>query len=180
MEIGYLGEMKKIIQGCFWLVVWGIFYAGVPTKPNQPSGSLQVIYFLSPYCTICQFYTLELRKIYNEYAGKPITFKGVFSSESITQETIESFKTKYLIPFEIVGDTTLHEQLNATVTPEVFLLNASGEILYSGRIDDSFAAIGKRRARAKHHELRDALDACLNGDTVIVKRTTPVGCIIQK
>jgi hypothetical protein len=109
-----------------------------------------------------------------------VAFHGVFSSSLCSEAGIEEFKLKYLIPFEIRCDSSLHKKLDATVTPEVFVMDVNGEILYSGRIDDSYAAIGKRRPKAKHHELMDALDSILKGDTVTIKRTEPVGCIIQK
>ena len=53
---------------------------------------------------------------------------------------------------------------------------ADGEILYRGRIDNLFPALGSRRQQASRHELRDALDAVLDGKPVAVSRSEAVGC----
>ena len=168
MRIGYLS------------LIWMVIFSGAPALEKKSYGGINVIYFLSPGCTICQFYTLRMREFSEKYRYSGVAFHGVFSSSLCNETSIEEFKLKYLIPFEISCDSSLHEKFHATVTPEVFVVDVSGEVLYSGRIDDSYAAIGKRRPKAKHHELRDAIDAILKGDTVKIIRTEPVGCIIQK
>lgn len=172
--------MNSYLRFISFVVIWFVFFSAANKVGVDKQTELRVIYFLSPGCTICQFYTLRMRELTEKYADTGVEFQGVFSASSCNDVVIDEFKAKYQIPFSIYCDTVLHEQLNATVTPEVFIMNEKDEILYSGRIDDSYAAIGKRRPRVKHHELTDALDALLLGDTVVVKRTQPVGCIIQK
>ena len=176
----YLAWMISTTRIIFLLLAWIVFFSGTRLTNNATSGSLQVVYFLSPGCTICQFYTLEMRKIAEDFHQAEISFKGVFSAPSCDVDVVNSFREKYQIPFDLVCDSSLHQMLNATVTPEVFVLTENGDVLYSGRIDDSYASIGKRRPRAKHHELRDALNAWMKGDSIKVNRTTPVGCILQK
>lgn len=68
--------------------------------------------------------------------------------------------------------------VNATITPEAVVLTPSGDVRYQGRIDDRVPALGVRRPYANRHELRDALDAVLDGRPV--SRTGPpaVGCFI--
>ncbi|MFM9986667.1 MAG: redoxin domain-containing protein [Flavobacteriales bacterium] len=178
--MSYLAWVIYFQRIAILVFTWALFFSGIKESTHSSDNGLRVIYFLSPGCTICQYYTLEMRKIAEDFHQAEISFTGVFSASSCDDEVVKSFREKYEIPFDLVCDSSLHQTLNATVTPEVFVLTESGDVLYSGRIDDSYAAIGKRRPRAKHHELRDALHALMKGDSIKVSRTTPVGCILQK
>jgi hypothetical protein len=73
----------------------------------------------------------------------------------------------------------MHRKLTATVTPEVFLIR-NDSVMYHGRIDDSFVRVGKRRAHVKNRELRNALEAILQGQQPEVSHVPAVGCIIEK
>ena len=65
------------------------------------------------------------------------------------------------------------------MTPEAVVFGKSGEILYRGRIDDNYAAFGKKRALATHHDLANALDAIAAGRPIKQKETKAIGCLIQ-
>ena len=51
-----------------------------------------------------------------------------------------------------------------------------GTVLYRGRIDDLYIALGKRRDHVTAHDLRDALDEIVGGRPVGNPRTQAVGC----
>ncbi len=68
---------------------------------------------------------------------------------------------------------------HATVTPEAVVFGKHGEVLYRGRIDDTYAAFGKKRPSARQHDLIDALDAIPTGPPVKLKETKAIGCLIQ-
>ena len=55
-------------------------------------------------------------------------------------------------------------------------IDASGTIRYHGRIDDTFAALGKLNQVVKSHDLADAIDAILQGKTIAQEQTEPIGC----
>ncbi|HLC82683.1 MAG TPA: redoxin domain-containing protein [Bacteroidia bacterium] len=139
-----------------------------------------VYIFLSETCPICQSYTLTLKELYKKYNSK-IEFVGVFPNYYADLDSIVSFKEKYAIPFELITDTDakLTKHFKASITPEVFVENAGGKLLYSGRIDDSFYAIGKRRNVITATELSDALIQIVSGHPVAVPKTQAVGCIIS-
>jgi hypothetical protein len=98
----------------------------------------------------------------------------------LTDSTVRAFREEYAIPFSVERDDSLHRLLNATVTPEVFVLN-NKSVFYHGRIDDSFVRVGKRRAHVKNRELRNALDHLLaNGAPITANHVPAIGCIIEK
>jgi len=67
--------------------------------------------------------------------------------------------------------------LSSTITPEAAVF-ASGRMLYRGRIDDHYVALGQARPAPTTHDLQDALEAALNGRPVPNPTTKAVGCII--
>jgi thiol-disulfide isomerase/thioredoxin len=147
------------------------------TKTVAP---VTVFVFLSETCPICQSYTLPLKELYKKYHVKQVSFIGVFPNQEITQEEIADFKKKYAIPFKLMADTgrLMVMKFNATITPEVFVETTEQQLIYTGRIDNSFYAVGKRRKLVTTHELEDALFQYASGTPVTVSKTEAVGCII--
>ena len=56
------------------------------------------------------------------------------------------------------------------------MLTGAGRLAYRGRIDDRFAARGRRRSTEPSPDLRDAVAAVLDGREPSVARHEPVGC----
>ena len=142
-------------------------------------GQVKVAFFLSPTCTICRFYALEMRDLNSDYSARGVEFMGYAVGPLLNDSLVNAFREEYRIPFSIIRDDKMHRQLNATVTPEVFVIR-NDSVMYHGRIDDSFVRVGKRRAHVKNRELRNALDRILQGGPVHVSYVPAVGCIIEK
>lgn len=172
---------KKINLRQAWVVLLFIL---VPFLQGKAGDSISVYVFLSETCPICQNQTLTLRQLYDEYAGKGISFVGLFPNQDLSsRESIQKFGRKYKIDFELRKDEQqkLTTQLAATVTPEVFVVNnATQKVLYRGKVDNSFEGIGKKRQVITKHYLHDALKNILEQKEVVLKETPAVGCFIVK
>ena len=59
------------------------------------------------------------------------------------------------------------------------LLNRSGEMIYSGAIDDWIQELGKQKSKASKHYLQDAIAAGLSNKNIAVKKTIAYGCLIN-
>ncbi len=68
---------------------------------------------------------------------------------------------------------------DVTLTPEAVVLGRDGERVYRGRIDDRYVAPGQYRVVPTTHELRDAIEAALDGRPAAVSETRAVGCPID-
>ncbi|MDU0370391.1 redoxin domain-containing protein [Hymenobacter endophyticus] len=148
----------------------------------QPVVSKATVYlFLSDTCPICQTSTLALRQLHATYAPQGVAFVGVFPEPQTRPADIILFQQQYQVPFPLRQDEEqrLTRQLQARITPEAVVVAPDGRILYQGRIDDSYLALGKRRTVVLHHELQDALAAVVSGQPVAVPRTEAVGCFIN-
>lgn len=110
-----------------------------------------------------------------------IQWVGVFTKwEEVVD--IQQFKQAYQLNFPLFWDKNnrLLRQLEATTTPEVLLLDRKGLILYRGAIDNWFYGLGKYRPKTTEHYLEDALDAYLQGKEILIKKTDPIGCVIEQ
>ncbi len=140
-----------------------------------------VLLFLSESCPICQKYSPTLRKLYQDFSDENIEFYGVFPSMFIVHDSVVGFAKKFNLPFTMLIDSSqsITSILNAKITPEVFVISGEGEVLYRGRIDNLFPAIGRKRFSATSHELRDTLSAIARETAIQYKETEPVGCFIE-
>ena len=140
-----------------------------------------VVVFLSPECPLCQNYSPDLNAIASTYATKDVKLVGIVSGKEINKQEVQKFITTYGISFPVVFDhrNELATRLNATITPEVFLLNSEGNVLYSGRIDNRMNESGRKRQVVTETNLKDALFSVLNGKKIKIEKTKATGCLIE-
>lgn len=148
---------------------------------TDPSAILHVITTLDPECPISQKYTHTLNDMATRYADQKVKFYGIMSVQGIKLKEIEGFASYYQISFPCVQDSTLHMAriLKASVTPEVFLVDAAFNVIYSGAIDDWFFALGQSRKKASEFFLKEAIESHLSNKPVKRRRVEPVGCKIS-
>jgi thioredoxin-related protein len=72
--------------------------------------------------------------------------------------------------------SALADAFGANRTPETFLFNKEGKLVYHGAIDDNPSDEG---AVSRKH-LKEAIDETLNGKTVAVQTSRSVGCTIKR
>ena len=60
-------------------------------------------------------------------------------------------------------------------TPHYFVFDQQRQLRYTGRMDDNPRSPGKETT----HELRDAVEALLNGEQVTIPLTNPIGCNVK-
>ncbi|HEV8285216.1 MAG TPA: thioredoxin family protein [Chitinophagaceae bacterium] len=82
----------------------------------------------------------------------------------------------YNWPYVVDNNSSMADAFGATRTPECFLFNAAGKLVYHGAIDDN--QNGPDEVTRKH--LTVAMDEMLGGKEVSVKNTRSVGCTIKR
>ncbi len=153
------------------------------SRPAAPRLPVTVYVFLAESCPISQQATLPLRALYARYAPLGAQFVGVFPGAGATAASVAAFARTYTVPFTTQPDPgqALAQRLGARITPEAVVVAADQHtILYQGRLDDQYAALGQRRTLSQHHELADALADLAAGRAVAVPHTQAVGCYIEK
>ena len=80
----------------------------------------------------------------------------------------------FTFPYVVDATSDVARAFGATRTPEAFLFDKDGKLVYHGAIDDS-----KEADQVTKHFLQDAIDAALAGKAVPVAETKFVGCSIK-
>ncbi|MGE0608640.1 MAG: redoxin family protein, partial [Pirellulales bacterium] len=145
-----------------------------------PSHKLQAVamVFVMPDCPIANSYAPEYNRIHQAFMEKGIGLVLVYADPELDQAAMDDHARDFQVecPVMLDLDQAWIRRAGATVTPEAAVFNAAGRLLYRGRIDDRYAAVGKRRQAATVHDLRDALTAIAAGQSIPTTRTDAVGC----
>jgi hypothetical protein len=141
-----------------------------------------VWFFVLHDCPISNAYAPEIERIHRDYAGRGVASRVVYVDEEVDQQAIEKHAREYGItcPILIDRDKSHVRRLGAKVTPQAVVMAPDGQLKYSGRIDDLYADLGKKRIAATSRDLRSALDAVLAGKAVANAHVPAVGCTIQQ
>jgi hypothetical protein len=146
-----------------------------------PKGHEAVYFFVTNDCPISNAFAPEIARICAEYGPKGAECELVYVDPTISDETAQAHAKAYghgSYPKIVDRKHELVKMTGVTITPEVAVVNAAGQVVYRGRIDNSFAALGQQRRTATEHDLRDALDATLAGKPAPHPETKALGCYI--
>jgi peroxiredoxin len=140
-----------------------------------------VVVFLGTECPINNAYVPRLGELHRAYIDKGVQFLGINSNVQDTPLRVAAHVKQFDIPFPVLKDTAsdVAEQFGAQRTPEAFVLDPSGKVLYQGRIDDQFG-IGYKRNAPTRRDLVEALDEVLAGKAVSQPATVVAGCVIAR
>jgi thioredoxin-related protein len=147
----------------------------------QDSSKPTVYLFLLEECVICQSYSNKINNIQKDFA-QHFNFSAIFPSFISKPETIKKFLSDYDIqmPYKTDFYKTLVKKFDVKVTPEVVVFDhQQNKILYKGRIDNEFFAIGRKRRSGVTEDLRVALNQIISGKIVDPYTTEAIGCIIN-
>jgi peroxiredoxin len=136
-----------------------------------------VVVFTCVHCPTAQAYEERLKKIVSDYKGKGVAVvaispndpKSVRLDELGYTDLADSFEDMKLrakdkafnFPFLYDGENeAVSRAYGPTATPHAFVFDAARKLRYVGRIDDA-----ERESLLKVSDLRNAIDALLNGGT---------------
>src|SRR5260221_5723490 len=153
--------------------------AGVLHRPFELGGhKAAVLIFISAECPISNSLAPEINRIVAAYTN--FSFYLVHADPDIKADSARQHARDFRLQAPVLLDPAhgLVKAAGATMTPEAVVCSAEGKVLYRGRINDLFAALGKKRAQSTRHDLRDALEAIGTGRAVANSETKVVGCYI--
>ena len=153
-------------------------YNGVEHSLSDYSKSKAiVIMFIATECPVSNAYNARMKKLYNSYKNKGVSFIGINSNKAESVSDIKEHAKSNNLTFTILKDdkNIIADKFGASVTPEIYVLDPKLELLYHGRIDDS-----RREQDVKSTELKSALDEILAGKSVSVPKTKAFGCTIKR
>jgi len=155
---------------------------GREMSPLRPSGRAEILFFVTHDCPISNFYAPEIQRICSQYGAKGVSCALVYVDPSLNAAAVRKHLADFGyegIPAILDGGHQVVDRAGAKVTPEAIVVGHDGKIVYSGRIDNFYAGLGKPRRQATTHDLRTALEETLAGKPVTTPKTSPVGCYIS-
>ena len=161
--------------------------SGRVIAPFTPSGAASVVFFVATDCPVSNSYAPEIRRVCRDYGPRGVECSLIYedldthpSAAPLDQQVRTHLREYGYLGFTAVvdRDRVAATRAKASITPQAFVIDRSGEIRYRGRIDNLYAALGKTRQQVTSHDLRDALDAVLAGGKVPRPETEALGCFI--
>lgn len=140
----------------------------------------KVFLFLAVDCPISNRYSPDLRELAKKHANRGVEFIGVYTDLDQNEHSIAEHKAKFNYPFKVVQDKNheLQKRFAATTTPEAVVLDAAGNLVYKGRIDDRYLTFGTVRPAPTQKDLEHVLELLEEGKPVERRITKAVGCTI--
>lgn len=154
---------------------------GEEVELNSLMGKAATVFItLDPECPFCQLYTQAFEGMSEKYAAQGVNVVGLYAGQFMEQKEAATFSGDAGFDFPQVMDDqcVLSRALQARVTPECFLVDAQGTVVYRGAFDDRAIRQGRKKYEAQKHYLADALNAFLA--TGKPQEEVPaVGCIVE-
>ncbi len=141
---------------------------------------LSVYVFVAEKCPISIYMARPLQETYKAFSDQ-VAFNAVFPLKNSKEETAQAFLDKNgLSDFKIKIDNYqgFARKLEATITPEVLVLNNKGTVLYRGRISDAYKAPGKMKHGTRKNELKEILGNLIKGNEIPKPWSPAIGCFI--
>src|SRR5688572_2617924 len=136
-----------------------------------------VLIFVATKCPVSNAYNERMEKLAQDYKARGINVIGINSNVAESADAVKAHASANKLTFPILKDpgNKIADRLGATVTPEVYFLDASNKLIYRGRIDNA-----KDATQVQSSELRDAIEATLEGKSVAKSTATAFGCTIKR
>jgi len=128
----------------------------------------------------------NMQKLQKEYTGKGVVWVSINSSAPGKQGYAEGaahaavFKEKKAAPSVVLVDSdgTVGHLYGAKTTPDMYVIDKSGKLVYSGAID-SKSTFDAGDIPSSENYVKKALDEVLGGKTVTTTNTKPYGCSVK-
>lgn len=140
-----------------------------------------VVVFSCNHCPYVQAYEDRMVQLQKDYSSQGVALIAINSNddhdypEDNFDNMIKRSKEKgFNFPYLRDETQEIARKYGAICTPHVFAFDQKRTLQYKGRIDDN-----RYPAQVKTHDLRNALDAILQGRKPPVQETRPFGCSIK-
>jgi peroxiredoxin len=136
-----------------------------------------VVLFIATKCPVSNAYNERMAKLAADYGARGVNVVGINSNSTEPAAEVRSHAAEKGLTFTILKDAgnQVADRFDAQYTPEAYLLDAAGKLVYHGRIDNS-----KNPDGVTTSDLRDAIEATLAGRAVERPEVKGFGCSIKR
>jgi peroxiredoxin len=140
-----------------------------------------LVIFSCNHCPFVKAWEERIARVGNDALKKKIGVVQINSNDpKVAGDTFESMQERakdrgFKFPYVVDADSSVARAYGASKTPEVFLFNKDGVLVYHGTIDDNY----QKPAEVTAHYLQDAIDALATDKDIATKETKILGCGIK-
>lgn len=148
---------------------------------DSPDCKAVVFVFMKTQCPVSNRSIPALNAIVAEFPSEQFPILSVNVDANVTREAIVSHRDEFAMHFPVLlsDSKRLRRELQPTHSPQAVVVTMTGDVVYSGAIDNRHVAPAKGSRTTSHFFLRDALQAVAAGKPVAVARTQPIGCQLE-
>lgn len=141
-------------------------------------GQIVVLEFSSQHCPFSKGTDPHIAELATQYKDKNVVVLGVDSHKSTKPEDIKEHVAAAKIPFPVLKDekNQYADQVGATKTPEIYIVDKEGKLAYHGAFDSRKGP----EQKGEENYVAAALDALIAGAKVAQTEVPAWGCGIQR
>jgi peroxiredoxin len=136
-----------------------------------------VLIFMATRCPVSNGYNERMEKLATDYAARGVNVVGINANSTEPVEEVKQHAQQRGLTFTILKDkgNVIADRFDAQVTPETYLLDSAGKLVYHGPIDNS-----RNPENVTTNYLRDAIESVLAGKPVEKSEAKAFGCTIKR
>lgn len=149
----------------------------------RDEASAYLVMFICNHCPFVIHVREELAHLGRDYLSQAVSIVAINSNDVTTHPADSPEKMKeeavtagYDFPYVFDESQEVAKAYRAACTPDFFLFDADKKLVYRGQLD---ASRPSNDVPVTGRDLRDALDALLNGREVSADQTPSIGCNIK-
>ncbi len=141
-------------------------------------GEIVVLDFCSHLCPWSAGVDEHMSAVYEEYSEEGVVFLGIDSHYDVDLDEIREYVEEVGKPYPVLKDEdhAYADLVGASITPEIFIVDEEGELVYQGAFDNRI----RPATEGGTNYVRDALDALLAGEPIPRERVSAWGCTIKR
>ena len=158
-------------------------YDGKTVKLSDYAGKIVVLEWFNYECPFARYNyekTTAVNDLVNRFKDKGVVFLAINSTGHQESTKNKEFAEQFKVSHPILNDSkgTVGKAYGAQTTPHTFIIDAKGNIAYSGAFDN--APLGKIPEGAQYINYIDkALGELTGGKAVSTAETKPYGCSVK-
>lgn len=173
---------RAAVEDATVTIATGLGLDGTVVDPLATAAPATVLLFVSTHCPISNRYAPTMQALAEAARARGAAVWLVYPDLDDEPAAITRHQAEHALALPTVRDPEhrLVAKAGVRVTPEAAVFEPGAAApAYRGRIDDRVVEFGKLRAAAAAHELRDAVDAVLDGRTPAPAGAPAIGCYIS-
>jgi peroxiredoxin len=142
-----------------------------------------VVAFLCPHCPFVRHVRDEFARFARDYQVRGLHVAGIMSNDvtAFPQDGPDGMRREtqeagYTFPYLFDAQQDVAKQFRAACTPDLFLFDGKGVLIYRGQFDDSRPGNG---VPVTGRDLRVASEALLAGQSIPEPQKASIGCNIK-